>query len=489
MLTVARRFLSAHETPQIAQAFSLLSTRHFLQSAKTAGVGFGMYGTGDVESDAGWVKYTTQLRSDLNITTEPLDSIIAILGTLANHNVCIGTFWTKIFQDIDQKISLEKVKLSDIIELVQVCNKVDYRSSMAISKLLGMLLDNETVWTLNPSDLASATTVVANSMTQNRLLFSEIGNRVCLEIDDFTNPDLISIMVSFSKVNLMNSEMFSALLRRLIDEDLSLDDRVLVGHVLSSVRFRSDTFFKHLCSDLITSPGGVSPGVFASVGMSMKRLKMDSGNTQWWSKEDDFKSLVDRVSTNLVPSQIERMNAKELANCIQLIGGKNLRMRTCNAVMERMQYLLTKDPLGRSHIHLASLMEGFARGVSSEKEIGVHVDHTRWVAEWLCGNVYVLPVHDVVSINRAIAKLGFKDHNYHKIWIPYYLERLDTLVKDDITLISDNYNAIGMSDTLMGGRHFFYKLGKRFQELTVEANGDKEVNTQKKYRNLLRRLG
>jgi hypothetical protein len=61
--------------------------------------------------------------------------------------------------------------------------------------------------------------------------------------------------------------------------------------------------------------------------------------------------------------------------------------------------------------------------------------------------------------------------------------------KDDITLISDNFNAIGMSDTLLGGRHFFYKLGNRFQELTVESNGDKDLNAKKKYRNLLNRLG
>jgi hypothetical protein len=116
------------------------------------------------------------------------------------------------------------------------------------------------------------------------------------------------------------------------------------------------------------------------------------------------------------------------------------------------------------------------------------VDHLRWIAEWLCGNVYILPVHDIATINRAVGKLGFKDHNYHKIWIPYYIERLPELTKDDIALIQDNFNHIGMSDTQMGGRHFFYKLGKRFQELVVGENGDRELTTRRKYRSL-QRLG
>ena len=110
------------------------------------------------------------------------------------------------------------------------------------------------------------------------------------------------------------------------------------------------------------------------------------------------------------------------------------------------------------------------------------------MAEWLCGNVYILPVHDIAVINRAIAKLGFRDHNYHKIWIPYYLERIQQLTKEDVSTISDNFNDIGMSDTQMGGRHFFYKLGKRFQELSVDSNGEKDMTERRKYRNI-QRLG
>jgi len=183
--------------------------------------------------------------------------------------------------------------------------------------------------------------------------------------------------------------------------------------------------------------------------------------------------------------QLERLNAKELGNVCQL-AGNGMSMKSTNMVMKRLQNLLIDEPLSRSHKYLASVMDGLAKG---KEATNVHIDHLRWVAEWLCGNVYILPAQDIVTINRALGKLGFRDHNYHKIWVPYYLERLEGLSKDDITSISDNYNAIGMSDALLGGRHFFYKLGKRFQELSVAQTGDKQLNIDRKYRNLLQRLG
>ena len=153
--------------------------------------------------------------------------------------------------------------------------------------------------------------------------------------------------------------------------------------------------------------------------------------------------------------------------------------------MDRVKHLLTQDPLSRSYRYLAVTMEALSRGSAPAT---VHIDNLRWLAEWLCGFVYMLPVHDIASLNRSLTKLGFRDHNYHKIWIPYYLERMGELMKDDISTISDNYNAVGMSDTLMGGRHFFYKLGKRFQELSAETSGDKAMAVTRKYRNL-QRLG
>ncbi len=212
---------------------------------------------------------------------------------------------------------------------------------------------------------------------------------------------------------------------------------------------------------------------------------MNVGKTSWWDRETDYQRMVDAVKLSFQPKVINSMNAKEIAHCVQVVRN-NANMRTSNAIMERTKYLLTQDPLSRSHRYLAVTMEALAK--KSEGTQVINGDHLRWLAEWLCGNVYILPVHDIATINRAIAKMGFRDHGYHKIWIPYYLERLSELTKEDVALIQDNFNHIGMSDTQMGGRHFFYKLGQRFQELTVEQNGDKELSTRRKFRNV-QRLG
>jgi hypothetical protein len=385
-------------------------TRNFSISVKAAADAWGMYGTGSHESDHAWKLYTQELISRLDFATEPMETILAVLDTLADKNVCIGSFWLKIFESsIDARMKAEKHKLSDIIKLVGICNKVDYRSNVVIGRLVGMLLENENIWALSPSDLVSAAQVVSSSMTQNGQLFTEIGNRVCMEIEDFSNEQLIAIMTAFSKIKLTNTDMFKSIMRRFTSHAVfDEEQRISVAHVLAAVRFRSDTFFKNLCRDILNVDA--YPGQLASVAMSMKKLKIHSGNTEWWSKEDDYGRLVASLATKLSAENIARLNAKELSNCCLLVG-KDLKLGMTNHVMDRIKFLLVNDPLSRSHMYLASILEGLAR-----QEGHVHVDHLRWVAEWLCGNVYILPVHDVVSVNRALSKLGFKDHNYHKIW-------------------------------------------------------------------------
>jgi hypothetical protein len=468
---------------RLCDMYSLFRQGECKAAAEAAAVELGMYG---VESDnkQRWKKFSDFVVEEKNVFTDkPMGEISSFLNTLANHNVSIGSFWSSIFEDkLNGKIKTDKVLIGDLVELISACNKVDYRPDVAIEKLLSILMENETVWVLSPIELVETVKVVSNSYVQNRLFFMEIANRIVLESEDFSDDQLVTLLIAFAKVNMVHSEMCKVVLKRFCRESARLgwDDKILVAHALSKLRFRSDTFFRQICTNGI---GLLGLGGLASLGVSMRLLKMDSGSTEWWDKESDFKRIVELVKEKSANSaEIEKLNAKELGNVCQLVSGG---MKNTDVVMKRSQHLFVNEPLSRSHRYLAPIMDGLARS----KDSHVQVDHLRWVAEWLCGNVYILPTQDIVAINRAIGKLGFKDHNYHKIWVPYYLERLESMSKEDITSVSDTYNAIGMSDTLLGGRHFFYKLGKRFQELTVSQTGDKQLNIDRKYRNLIRRLG
>lgn len=475
-----RRFSGSNDS-----VFSLLATNHIVPAVETAASSWGLYGVGNEAADNNWKSFTTSLLEKIDAKATPIDSVNRILSVLSSNNVSIGSFWSQLFADkVDAKVTEEKLRLGDMITLVQACNGVDFRSDTVMNKFIAMMLENETVWIVSPDELVQVARTVADSYTQNRQLFSEIANRVILENADFSNQQLIAILEAFGRINFINEQMFNTVMRQFLGgSQSSFEERARIGEAISRLRFRSDTFFKKLVTDLIESEVK-TPEILASVCVSMQRMKMNTGRSEWWDRESDFDRLVDTLRGSYNADGISMLNAKQISHCVQVIrnhGDKTV----CDAVMERLKYLLVQDPLSRSHRYLSVILEALSRGQTSR---GVHVDHLRWVAEWLCGNVYILPVHDIATINRAIAKLGFKDHNYHKIWIPYYIERLSELTKDDIALIQDNFNHIGMSDSQMGGRHFFYKLGKRFQELVIEENGDKELTTRRKYRNL-QRLG
>lgn len=454
-----------------------------VQSVEKAASQFGMFGIGNVKADSSWKDFSLQLVSEVSESTSLADAG-KILDILASHNVSIASVWASLFeQKLDAKLKSQKSKMSDLIALISSCNLVDFRSEVAINKLITALLDNETVWVISPDELVAVSQTIANSFTQNKILFAEIGNRVSLEIKDFNIAQIVKILDSFAKINLTSAEMIRVAAKRFVDEfdAIALEEKINIACIFSRLRFRSDTFFKLLVKQLLEQKGCTSNTCedITAVLVAMQRLKMNLGTSDWWDRQSDYESLLRLAHQKLQPESINRMNARELSFLSQVVKNHG------DDVMKRMQHLLTQEPLSRSHRHLAIIMEALSR---KAEEGAVSVENLRWLAEWLCGNVFILSVHDIATINRSIAKLGFKDHHYHKIWIPYYLERLKDLSKDDVGLISDNYNAIGMSDTQMGGRHFFYKLGKRFQELTIDSGGDKELSERRKFRSL-QRLG
>lgn len=480
--------IALHKRRCCSSAFELLATNNLVHAVETGAKSWGVYGVGNSSSDSQWKKLSENIMNRIDVEKEPIENINRALRILSENNVVIGSFWSELFEKkLDQRIKVEKLKMTDLSSLISNCNAVDFRSEAVIDKLIAGLLENETVWVIAPDELSRVAQVIADSFTQNRQLFTEISNRVTMEVSEFETDQLVSIVESFSKINFTNGEMLRVVLKRVVDNwpQTSLPAKVRLADATSKLRYRSDTFFRKLASDMLADSANCQINLIASFLVSMKRLKMESGSTAWWDRERDVNAFISLIREESLPAAIAEMDGKGIANCIQVLKVSNDK-RICNAVFGRLKHLLTQDPLSRSHRYLAVITETLARGVRESP--GAHGDDLRWIAEWLCGNVYILTVHDIATINRAIAKMGFRDHNYHRIWVPYYLERITEITKDDITLISDNYNSIGMNDTVMGGRHFFYRLGKRFQELTVDTTGDKEVSFTRKYRTM-QRLG
>jgi len=145
------------------------------------------------------------------------------------------------------------------------------------------------------------------------------------------------------------------------------------------------------------------------------------------------------------------------------------------SLLDRARVILTEDSFenrvsGRSTLERS--LDGIVHmGEKKKKNVDV-----LWVTKWMCANVYYLTVRDVAMINRWLADLGYSEHSYYEIFIPYFLERIDDLTRSDITAIEATYNKVKMDDEKMG-RHFFYTLGKKFQKEYIDRVGSKKKHT------------
>ncbi|EER14582.1 hypothetical protein Pmar_PMAR006687, partial [Perkinsus marinus ATCC 50983] len=71
--------------------------------------------------------------------------------------------------------------------------------------------------------------------------------------------------------------------------------------------------------------------------------------------------------------------------------------------------------------------------------------------------------------DKSLGHLGYSDLNYHRIWVNFYLDRLDSLLKTDITMIKDTFNKLKLHDEDIG-RDLFWRLGLRFQQCVINTS-------------------
>jgi hypothetical protein len=81
-----------------------------------------------------------------------------------------------------------------------------------------------------------------------------------------------------------------------------------------------------------------------------------------------------------------------------------------------------------------------------------------------------LTLAELSAINMHLAELGWSEHEYYMAFVPYLTDRVPDLSQEDITWIQNTYNKVRLFDRDMG-RHFFWSLGKRFQEIQASRSG------------------
>eukprot|EP00392_Amoebophrya_sp_AT5.2_P009917 g9948.t1 len=112
------------------------------------------------------------------------------------------------------------------------------------------------------------------------------------------------------------------------------------------------------------------------------------------------------------------------------------------------------------------------RKKSLEKRIGK-------LAPWICKNVWLFDLSELIAVNRFLADLGYSDPGYYEVFIPFLSQRIQGMSRTDIQNTVDTYNKLRFTDDKLGGRQFFYRLGKRWQALYAKSCGQKAVDARR----------
>lgn len=457
------RCLHSQTTP-----FDLLQTGHAVEAVTCACTQFGLFNCGNSDNDEVWRRFASSL---LQTEIDATSSFIAISKVLASSNVSIGSFWDSFGDRMASRLISEKVQLHDLMTVIECCNAIDYTNSVITNKFVNYLMDNENLWIFDFSDLIKILEIISFNklLIKNNKLLNEIENRLIIEIDDSMNFELINkLLISFSIINkyyFIKKELIKKLIKKI--NEISLKQKCEISLLIGNLDFRNSTFFKLLFFQLFSQPR-LPPGVgtvhLAMVCLAMKRLKFESEVTEWWDKKSDFNRLMKiiekRINSKSIIDEFKFIDSKGILVLSELLN-KSISNKLAKFFLMRLKELLKTDPLSKSHRDTAQILSHLARHDLHEE--------AKWFAEWICGNVYILSMREIVMMNSAFIKFNFKDKNYFKIWIPYFLERLnEEMTKEDISAITHTFNKCGFTDNEIG-RNFFYHLGKRFQELSVSS--------------------
>lgn len=322
------------------------------------------------------------------------------------------------------------------------------------------------------------------------------------EWNDFSTQQMLSIIDSMARFSAQNNEKVlrkfgRARLHPGLMELPPIDVAKLCS-AYSMLNFQHHTVFRQVVLAIfeeqeevqqnrvlgLTAPGTQEDLRFGSAEMAlvldaMLVLRLYRGNNPWFNWGERFQELLDIFMRRLETStDLETMAARPLAAGAYALGRAKRGSETlCQKMMARMMTLLEKDngdPDGRMPAeafpsapqeHLERFIFGITMmGPSKRKEFL----ETEWLRDWMCNNYWKLSLHNIVRINRYLVQIRSFDKAYLEIFVEFFCENMDQLTKSDVMDLTHTYNhaRLGEEDLELG-RHFFWALGRQFQQQHV----------------------
>lgn len=322
-----------------------------------------------------------------------------------------------------------------------------------------------------------------------------------VEWQDFSTEQMLSIIDSMARFSTQNNE---TILRkfgreRLHPKLLQLEpkDVAKLCSAYSHLGFQHHTVFKEVLLAIsdeqqqiqrqrilgLTAAGAEEKFRFGSTEMAlildaMLVLKLYRGNNPWFAWGQRFQDLTEIFMRRLETSKdLEHMAARPLAAGAYALGrAKKGSEGLCQSMMARMMTLLEKDdsdPDKSFHRqdfpdapqdHLERFVFGIAMmGPSKRKEF---LD-TEWLREWMCNSYYKLSLQNIVRINRYLVQIRSFDKAYLEVFVEFFCANMEQLTKSDVQDLTHTYNHARLGEEAIG-RHFFWALGRQFQQQHVK---------------------
>jgi len=344
-------------------------------------------------------------------------------------------------------------------------------------------------------------------------LFNEMEERVLDDVTDFEVEDCIALVSSMARFRVAKAPVLQCFGREVLHSrlpDLPGAHAAALCHAYGELGWRHDTVFRSVSTEILeehesiqrsrifgqarTSRVKYSASDIAFVTLAMLRLKMYRGNTSWFRWTDTYQELLD-ILTKRLETDLPGMCAKPLAAASLVLGrARRGTEELYKAMYARMTEILDGKegaPPSKESVHggedppqdeLQQFLHGLAMmGPTRKKDLD-----TQWLMQWLTKHVYTFVLSDFILVNRHLVSIKCYDREYLLMLVPFYCDedRCKQLQKSDVMELTNTYNGarIREDDIPDGlGRHFFWMLGRQFQQLHVDGVGHRRA--------ALRRIG
>lgn len=441
-----------------------------------------------------WNEFTRALMTEFeNMGPESRISdkmMIAFLPKLLNSYAMIGAWEPKLFEFTALKLSIEVhvistdelVKLADIFSRAGAGSQEISRTATSFfneveERILNdfgeQAIDFKTECAIdkagyNDKNCLKLLISMARFGVYKRAVLQTIGRHVLHPmIEKLFGERAAEICYCYGEIGYRHDTVFKKVVEELINENVLLQNARVLGKELPQLKFTIEDS--------------------ALVALAMLRLKMHRGDTTFcpWGKRytEVLINLEKRLET-----EIPNMNARSLSAASFVLGrARQGSVDLYQAMFKRMMELLenwqdvppaginSQDGLAkREHEPPQDYLEQFLHGLvmmgpnRQKKDLDAE-----WFMQWLCENGFKFVLADLLKINRHLVMMRIHDKDYLKAWIPYLEDLMDKLTKEDVQEITHTYNGARLYEDEIG-RHFFWLLGRQYQERTKEQYGPRK---------------